>query len=297
MKILITGANGFVGLYVCKQLLQNGHTVIATGKGNCRLPFITHPGFIYRMMDFTDAAATAAILTAEKPAVVIHSGAISKPDQCEREKELAYTVNVTGTENLLKAAKKNKAFFIFLSTDFIFDGKRGMYREDDAPGPVNYYGQTKLLAEEQVKKYPHKWSIIRTVLVYGPPMPLKPTLLSIVKEKLEKGTQYRVVDDQFRTPTYVEDLAAAIAAVAERKTVGVFHIAGPEVFTPYLLACKAALILGLDASLIIRTTTKTLREPAIRPSRTGFTIDKAKNLLGYNPVSFETGLTKSFSQK
>lgn len=297
MKILLTGANGFVGHYLCKHLLQHRHTVIATGKGPCRLPYINNHAFSYIELDFTDGVVTEILLDKIKPDVIIHAGAMSRPDECEKKKEEAYLVNVKGTEHLLAAAALHSSFFIFLSTDFIFDGKRGMYKEEDEPGPVNHYGKTKLMAEELVKQYTRGWSIIRTVLVYGPPMPGRPHLLSNIKETLEKGKTCSMVYNQFRTPTYVEDLAAAIATVAGKKATGVFHIAGAEVLTPYLMACKAAAFLGYDPSLIRRIRTNALAEPAPRPARTGFNIDRAKAILGYNPVSFDKGLAKSFAQK
>lgn len=295
MKVLITGANGFAGHYLTELLLQKKYTVIATGKGSCRLPFQGHSGFVYEEMDFTNAAKTTTVINAHQPDVVVHAGAMSKPNDCEADQEAAYMVNVTGTENLLHASAAWKCLFIFLSTDFIFDGEKGLYCEEDEPAPVNYYGKTKLLAEGLVKKYPFNWAIVRTVLVYGPPIPGRPNLLSIVKEKLEKEEMYSVVDDQFRTPTFVNDLAKSILAVIEKNATGVFHISGDDMFTPFQMACMSAAYLGLDVSLIRRVTAEIFKEPARRPPRTGFNIDKAKAELGYVPVSFETGLQQTFT--
>lgn len=295
MKVLVTGANGFVGHYLCKHLLQNGHLVTATGKGHCRQPYAESREFTYRELDFTNAVTVDAVLVTEKPQVIIHAAAMSRPNDCELDKEQAYLVNVKGTENLLKASAKYNCFFIFLSTDFIFDGKTGMYKEDDEPGPVNYYGKTKLLAEVLVKQYPHHWSIVRTVLVYGPPMSGRPNLLSIVKEKLEKGETYSVVEDQLRTPTYVEDLASALVLISEKKVTGIFHISGNDVITPYQMAAKAAEYLRLDTSLLKKVTADNFKEAALRPLKTGFVTEKARRMLGYKPVSFQEGLQKTFS--
>lgn len=293
MHVLITGANGFLGYYLVDQLLKKNFSVIATGKGENRLPF-SGEKFIYRVMDFTDPFAVDAIFNEYKPGVVIHAGAMGKPDECEMNQMLAYVVNVEGTVNLLLNAEEQKSFFVFVSTDFVFDGERGMYTEDDAPRPINYYGRTKMEAEEAVKDYPFDWCIVRTVLVYGKNYSGRNNILSIVKEKLEKGEEYSVVDDQSRTPTYVEDLAKGIVAIIEQKAKGIFHVSGKDMLTPYQMAIKTAEYLGLNTSLIKKVTAAAFTQPAKRPPKTGFEIEKARKELGYEPVSFDEGLKKTF---
>jgi dTDP-4-dehydrorhamnose reductase len=295
MKILITGANGFLGHYLIKQLLEKGHQVIATGKGDCRLPFYSNKNFDYVPMDFTDPFSVHDVFEKYKPDAVIHAGAMSKPDDCELQQWQAYITNVEGTVTLLLNAEEQKSFFVFVSTDFIFDGERGMYKEEDGAAPVNFYGKTKAEAEDAVKEYEHGWAIARTVLVYGKPLAGRSNILSIVKEKLEKGEEYSVVDDQFRTPTYVEDLATGIVSILEKKATGIYHLSGNDVLTPYKMACKAADYLGLNKSLIKKVTAASFSQPAKRPPKTGFVIDKAKKQLGFTPISFEQGLRKTFN--
>ena len=295
MKILITGANGFSGYYITQRLLFLNHKVIATGKGDCRLPFTEDSNFIYVPMDFTDPFAVHDVFEKFQPEVVVHAGAMSKPDECEQQQWPAYIVNVEGTLTTLMNAAEQKSFFILVSSDFIFDGEKGMYKEDDDPSPVNYYGKTKLEAEEIVKEYEYDWAIVRTVLVYGKPILSRPNILSTVKEKLEKGEIYNVVDDQIRTPTYVEDLAEGIVQIINKKAKGIYHLSGKDVLTPYQMACKAADFLGLDKSLINRVTADSFSEIAKRPPKTGFVIDKARAALGYDPLSFDEGLAKTFS--
>lgn len=295
MKVLITGANGFLGHYLVDKLLAQSVSVVATGKGSCRLTFLTSHSFVYEQMDFTDTCEVDKVLIKHKPAFIIHAGAMSKPDNCETNRELAYNVNVQGTINLLNAAKKYNLFFVFVSTDFVFDGEKGMYNEGDLLYPVNYYGQTKLLAETEVKKYQSDWSIVRTVLVYGKPNSGRNNLLTIVKEKLERGEGYSVFDDQVRTPTYVGDLADGIISIIKSKVTGIFHISGKDTLTPYEMACKTAVFLGLDKTLIKKITVKDMQQIAKRPLITGFNIDKAKKMLNYNPVSFDEGIKLTFN--
>jgi dTDP-4-dehydrorhamnose reductase len=294
MRVLITGANGFIATYLIPALLTQGHTVIATGKGECRLSL---PGlqFVYESMDFTDPFAVHDVFEKYLPEIVVHAGAMSKPDDCEKDQWAAFVVNVEGTVTLLTNAAAYGSHFIFLSTDFIFDGARGMYNEDDAPGPVNYYGKTKLEAEEAVRDYEYDWAIVRTVLVYGKPQDKRGNILSVVKEKLEKKEEYAVFNDQVRTPTFAGDLAAGIVAMIKKKAKGIYHLSGEEVLTPYEMACRLAAYFGYDSSLIKKVTAAEFKQPAVRPLKTGFDISKAKRELGYAPVSFDEGLKKTFS--
>lgn len=295
MTILITGANGFLGYYLVEQLIDSKHQVIATGRGPSRLPFRGQSNFQYEEMDFTDPFSIHDIFEKIKPEVVIHAGAISKPDECELDQMKAFLVNVEGTVQLLINSSELKSHFIFLSTDFVFDGERGMYSEMDLPGPANYYGRTKLEAEEAVKEYEHDWAIVRTVLVYGKNHSGNKNFLEIIREKLERAEEYNVVDDQVRTPTYVEDLAKGIVMIIEKKAKGIFHLSGKDILTPYQMAMKTAAHLQLDGSILKKVTAASFTQPAKRPLKTGFIIDKARKELYYEPLSFDEGLKKTFN--
>jgi len=295
VKILLTGANGFLGHYLTAQLLQKKYQVIATGKGESRLPFAHLQHFEYSTMDFTDPNQVEKVFDKYQPDFVVHAGAMSKPDDCELQQELARRINVEGTGLLLQNATKYKAAFLYVSTDFVFDGDKGMYDEKDTPNPINYYGKTKLEAEVLVQAYSYHWAIARTVLVYGKPLTGRSNILTIVKEKLKKGEEYSVVSDQLRTPTYVEDLAIGIILMIEKKATGIYHLSGADILTPYDMACAVADYLGLNPSLLKKVTAASFSQPASRPLKTGFNIDKASRELGFEPVSFETGLRKTLS--
>ena len=292
--MLVTGSNGFLGYYLVEALLQHGHDVIATGRGECKTPF-RHPSFHYVVMDFTDPYRVHDVFEHYLPEAVIHSGAMTRVDDCGIHQWEAYMANVEGTLNLLSNAESRGCHFIFLSTDFIFDGSRGMYREEDAASPVNFYGKTKLEAEEAVREYPHPCAIVRTVHVYGQPRNGALNFLFLLKSKLERGEEYMVVTDQFRTPTFAGDLVKGIVAILEKGQTGIFHLSGSDMMTPYDMAMKTVSLLGLSANLVKPVTALTFTQPGRRPPRTGFVIEKARKLLGYDPLSFDEGLRQTFS--
>ena len=294
MKILVTGANGFLGYYLCKQLLLQGYKVLATGRGECRLPFIFSPSFNYISMDLADIDQTRTVVSQYNFDFIFHAAAIGKPDDCELDKTRATAINADGTGMLLELIAKTKTPVCYISTDFVFDGKEGNYAEDVLVNPINHYGATKAQAELLVRAYPCDWSIVRTVLVYGRPMTGRSNLLSIVQEKLTQGQTYTVVDDQIRTPTYVEDLVAGLLLLLEKRALGVYNLCGEEILTPFEMAVKTAKYLGLNHELLIRTSSASLQQLAQRPLVTGLKIDKAKEELGFMPRSFEQGLMDTF---
>lgn len=290
--VLITGANGFVGHYLVQQFLSKNYTVIATGRDPGRLK-IKDDRFRFYSFDYTDKKEVEQLFTEVKPAVVIHSGAISSPDECEQNKTGAFLNNVTGTINLLQEAARYKAHFIFLSTDFVFNGKQGFYKEDDEKDPVNYYGETKHLAEEQVRQYAHAWTIIRTVLVYGKAFTGKGNFVTTTVNSLRQKKPLTIFNDQLRTPTFVEDLALAIATIVDKSAKGIFHIAGDEAFTLYGLALEIANQFDLDKSLIIPIKEGDIPLAAKRPKKTGLDCSRAKNELDFEPTSLKDALKKT----
>jgi len=294
MKILITGSNGLLGQHLIKLLIETtGHTILATGRGASRLPFEVSDLYDYFSLDITDGIAVNDFLLAHEPEIIIHAAAMTQPDECELHEVECWNVNVTATRFLLDAAKKINARFIYISTDFVFDGLSGPYKETDIPGPVNYYGSSKLAAEKSVMESGLPWAIVRTVLVYGNILVgNRSNVVSWVKENLITAKPIKVVSDQWRTPTYVEDLARGILLVLEKNAAGIYHISGEEGMSPYDMAVATADYLQLDKSLMTKVDADTFTQPAKRPLRTGFIIDKAKKELGFQPLGFTEALKK-----
>ncbi len=289
-KILITGANGLLGQKLVQLLAgEKGYEVIATGRGPARVPF--HEKVTYFDMDLTGKGLVFEKIARLAPAWIVHCAAISQPDVCETDKELCILHNITATGHLVEAARQSGSKFLFLSTDFVFDGTKGPYVEDDEPNPVNFYGESKYEAEKLLRQSDLHYAIVRTVLVYGVAHSLsRSNIVLWVKNKLEKGEAIRVVNDQWRTPTLVEDLAMGYKLIIDREAMGIYHISGTDYLTPYQLALKTAGVFGLDKKLISPTDASEFREIAKRPLKTGFDISKASEDLGYQPHTIDEGL-------
>ncbi|WP_298712879.1 NAD(P)-dependent oxidoreductase [Chitinophaga sp.] len=290
MKVLITGSNGLLGQYLVQRLAGlPGYEVIATGRGPNRLRMKS--GYAYESVNLADEAAVKGLVDRHKPDVIVHAGAMTQADDCERNKDACWMVNVTATRYLLQGAEKAGAYFLFVSTDFVFDGLAGPYSEEDPVNPVNYYGASKVAAERIVKQSRAQWGIARTVLVYGlADDPRRSNIITWVKSNLEQKKKLKVVNDQWRTPTLVQDLAEGIRLMLDKKAEGIFHLSGKDMLTPFEMANQVAGYLELDTKLLEKVDASTFKQPAPRPAKTGFVIDKAVQELGYAPHSFEEGL-------
>jgi dTDP-4-dehydrorhamnose reductase len=212
-------------------------------------------------------------------------------DSCETDKEGCDKLNVDAVAYLIAAANTAGAHLIHLSTDFIFDGKKGPYKEDDEANPLSYYGHSKLLAENMVREYCTKWSIARTVLVYGVVNDMsRSNIVLWAKGALEKGQPINVVDDQFRTPTLAEDLAKGCQLIEHKQAEGIYNISGKDQMSILELVQRVANYFDLDASVLRVVSSESLNQPAKRPPLTGFDLTKSRKVLGYEPHSFEQGI-------
>lgn len=291
MKILVTGSNGLLGQKVVALLHQQPNVeLVATSRGANKLAAL-FPAVRFVPLDVTDQQQVQQVLTQEKPTHLLHTAALTNVDECELNQAACWQQNVTAVQHLVEACEQHQVHLLHVSTDFIFNGEEGPLAEDASPAPVNYYGQSKLAAEQLVMQCHAPWAILRTVLVYGVAHEYGRTNIVLwVRDSLRAGKHIKVVDDQFRTPTLAEDLAQGCWLAARHNATGIFHISGREMFTPYQMALQAADFFQLDSSLIERVDARSFTQPARRPARTGFIISKAERELGYQPHSFREGM-------
>lgn len=289
-KILITGSNGLLGQKLIDLYLKNNDVkLIATARGINRYPI--DEGYEYAIMDITSFEQVQEVIKKYKPHCIINTAAMTNVDQCEEDMVGAENLNINAVSHLVDAANQVDAHFIQLSTDFIFDGKAGPYKEDDEPNPLSFYGKTKLEAEKIIRAKSNKWSIIRTILVYGIVHDMsRSNIVLWAKNALEKGQPLKIVDDQFRSPTLAEDLAIGCQLVEQKEAEGIYNISGKDQMNIVSLVERVADYFELDKTSIERVSSSTLNQPAKRPPITGFNLEKSIKELGYNPHSFEEGI-------
>ncbi len=294
--ILVTGSNGLLGqkltdLYLTKPNVK----LVATARGQNRHP-VTE-GYTYAEMDISDAGNVQTVMTQYKPDVVIHGAAMTNVDACELDPEACELLNVTATQHLVDAANQVGAHFLFVSTDFIFDGTSGPYKEEDKPAPLSIYGHAKLKAEQIVMNQCTSWAIARTVLVYGLVADMsRSNIVLWARESLANHKKINVVDDQFRSPTLAEDLAMGCALIADQEAKGIFNISGKDQMNIYELVQRVATYFGLSMEHVSMIDSASLNQPAKRPPVTGFDLSKSKRILGYNPHSFDEGIAIIYDQ-
>ena len=291
MKVLITGSNGLLGQKLLHKLRQDPSVeLFATSKGENRVS--EQNGYAYFELDITDEKQVAELIANKKPDVVVNTAAMTNVDLCEDEKHACDALNVDAVRYLADACKKIDAHLIHISTDFIFDGEDGPYTEEDKPNPLSYYGLSKLKSEQILQAHSVKWTILRTIIVFGVGENLsKGNVVLWAKGALEKAEPLNIIDDQFRAPTLAEDLADACILAANKKVYGVFNASGKDIMSIFEMAACIANYFGNDISNLNRISTSTLNQKAGRPPRTGFILDKAIKELGYSPHSFEECLT------
>lgn len=275
MKILVTGANGLLGRKLSSLIQENkNHELLAATRAT---------------LDVTNIGDLRSTTQKFKPDVIVNAAAMTQVDLCEQQRDECWKQNVGSVKNLVEVCAERNIHLVHVSTDFVFNGKEGPLDETAIPEPVNFYGESKLEGERIVLNSQIKAAIIRTVLVYGVTSDMsRSNIVLWVKKNLDEKKPIRVVNDQFRTPTLAEDLAMGCLLAAGKRATGIYHVSGYEMMTPYDIAIKTADLFGLDKTLI--SPVSNFIQPAKRPLKTGFVIDKAIRELGFKPHSFNEGL-------
>jgi dTDP-4-dehydrorhamnose reductase len=280
MKLLITGGSGLLGSKVAKMAQAREDEVFSGYAHN--VPSYGKPV----RFDLLDGPGISDMVERLAPEVIIHSAALTDVDRCEREKELAYKMNVEGTEAIASAAKKAGSFLIYISTDYVFDGQRGMYREEDRPNPLSYYGYSKLLGEHCCGG-----CIVRTCVIYGSrPASGKVNFALWLLSSLKSGKEVRVVTDQFITPTLDTNLSTMVLEVADRRLCNIYNLAGATRISRYDYSLQLAKEFDLDASLIIPSRMSDLQWAAKRPIDSSLDTSKARAELMEKPLPLNEAL-------
>ena len=289
-KILITGANGLLGQTLVNLFSSlDNFNVLAISRGDNRNE--TAKNYTYNSLDITDSIKLTHYIEDKAPHYIINCAAMTNVDQCEAEQERCDLINVEAVKTLVAAIKKDDIHLIHISTDFIFDGENGPYKEEDKPNPINYYGLSKLKAEQVIEQEQIDYTILRTILVYGIVDNMsRNNIVSWVKKSIEDKQEITIVDDQFRMPTLVDDLAEACLLAIQNKAYGIYNVSSSELLSIYEMTLQIAEAFNLDASYIKAIPTSQLNQPAKRPPKTGFILEKSKNSLKLRTLPFKNRL-------
>jgi dTDP-4-dehydrorhamnose reductase len=285
MRLLITGGSGLLGSRVTK-LAPQEHKVTATynrSKIEADYPLVS--------LDITKREDVLSLVSELNPDAVIHCAALTNVDYCEDHKEEAMLVNARATGYLSEACERAGAKMLYVSTDFVFDGEKGMYSEEDEVNPINHYGFSKLEGEKEVLAC-SDYAIARASVLYGWNVQRRLNFVTWVIDRLEKGKEVNIVTDQYASPTLADDAAEAFLRIIERGKKGVFHTAGGERINRYDFARKIAEVFSLKEELINPITSEDLKQTAMRPMDSSLNVRKAERELGIKMMTVREGLER-----
>lgn len=290
MRVIVTGSNGLLGQHIVAQMKKKNIPFIATSKGENRNS--NCPDEAYRSLDIVSTTEWEGLIATFKPTHFIHTAAITNVDYCELNPKECREVNVESTIHLFQKCAAAGVHFQLLSTDFVFDGATGPYRETDKVGPLSEYARSKVAAEnELINSKFDNWSIVRTIILYGPAEKLsRSNLIEWALDALPKQQPMRLVNDQFRAPTWASDLAWGCLRICELDERGIFHLSGPETLSVIDIVKRIAEHCNYSITEIEEISSETLDQPAKRPPKTGFILEKANKVLNYSPKRLEETL-------
>jgi dTDP-4-dehydrorhamnose reductase len=298
MGILVTGSSGMLGQALCNELSgkpaspAGRHEVIGIDINKIQNSKLKIKNFC--RLDLTDRDLTIKKIRDVSPDIIIHCAAYTDVDGCEKNKKKAYKLNVEAAENVAVAASKLGSFLIYISTDFVFNGKKGTpYTEKDRPNPISVYGKTKLEAEIAIKNSVSQYLIIRTSWLFGKG---GENFVDTIIEKAKKEKELKVVNDQTGSPTYTLDLAKAIAWIINGKRFpvnsNILHITNSDSCSWYEFTKEIVNLSGIKNADIVPISSEELARPAKRPKMSILDNTKFNKIYGRNLPNWEDALNR-----
>jgi len=284
VKLLVTGASGLLGSMVATLALKRGHIVFSVYKEH------KPDADLAIKLDLTNFSNVAEVMHKLKPDAIIHTAAYTDVDGCEENRDLAWRVNAEACKHIAISSTDIDAHLIYVSTDYVFDGEKGLYREEDTPNPINYYGYTKLMGEMFVSQYAKSWCIARTSVIYGWGG-TKLNFATWLIENLKQERQVKVLIDQYVSPTLNTNLAQMLIEIAERRLQGILHTSGASRASRYEFAKKLADTFNLSPNLIAPAKMIELQWKARRPKDSSLDTTKCSSILKEaKPLKLEDAL-------
>lgn len=283
MKIFVTGSTGLLGHQVVRLALNSRHEVFAS--------YIRQPPASGEPieLDLLDLQAVKPTITKLKPDAIIHTAAYTDVDGCEANRDVARKINAEATKQVALAADEIGAHLTYISTDYVFNGEKGRYKEDDEPRPIDYYGLTKLEGERHVQASSREWCVARTSAIYGWGGEKKNFATWLV-DNLSSGKQVKVVTDQHVSPTLNTNLAEMVLEISEKRLTGVLHTAGASQVSRYEFAVELAKVFDQDSGLIKQAKMEEMTWVAKRPKDSSLDVSRCMRLLKSKPLEVSEAL-------
>lgn len=285
--ILITGGTGLLG----KGFIETANAEDKIVSLHLRDYSLSGPGASHLRMDLCDKKEIEKLFETHDFDAVIHAAGIASVDFVENNYAESLESNLVGTLNITSACRRKKIYFVYISTNAVFDGKNAPYAESAPVNPVNKYGQIKVECERLVMETLKQFSIVRPILMYGQHHPAgRPNPVTWILDKLLKNEPVQLVNDVFENPLYNLQCGRGLWKIIEKMPSGVFHFAGADTFNRHALGLQVAKAHGLDASLVHAVDSSYFPSIAPRPKNTSFITTRMERELGITPVRFEDGL-------
>lgn len=282
MKVLLTGSNGLLGQAITSIFSRESdiELIQTSAEEKSYLDY----GYTYKTLDITQKDDVKKNVEFYEPDVIINCAAFTNVDKCETERELTWKINVDGVKNLIIAARRSGSKIVHFSTDYIFDGKNGPYIESSVPNPISFYGREKLASENSLITSDIRFTIIRTLVLFGIGNKVKPNFALWMLEELRNNRPVNIVTDQISNVTMIDDLAFGTLKIVEKDCSGIYNIAGSDILSRYDFALKMCEVFKLNKSLVMPITTAMLNQPAPRPLRSGLITLKMESELGFRTM-------------
>ena len=284
-KVLVTGCNGLLGQKVVELIGAHYWTV---GVDLQEKPVASVDE--YAILDISQQEAVLDAAAVILPSAIINTAAVTNVDACERERDLAWRVNVDGVRYLLEASQKANSRLIQISSDYVFDGQEGPYSEDAEPHPIGFYGLTKLESERILTGSKSSWAVVRTNVLYGWANDVRLNFALWIRAQLLAGKYIRAAIDQYSNPTFADNLAQSIQALLRGNYNGIYHVAGRDYVSRWAFALKVAQVFELNQELIAPVISSQLSQRAQRPRWGGLKTDRTAEKLGLKMLNLQAGL-------
>ncbi len=286
LKILIVGGSGLTGSVLAEMAVKY-FDVYATYLSNP----LTIKNCKFFSLDITKSEDVLQLIKKISPDVVVHTVGIPGVDFCETHPDETWRIHVEGTRNIAEGCRNIGSKLIYMSTDYVFDGEKGGYSEDDEPRPISVYARTKLEAERIVQSFGIPYAIVRPAVIYG--WHPKSRFLNWILGKLVKNEKVPAFADQYSCPTLVYNLAEAILKLAETENIGIYHTVGSSCVNRFEFARKTAEIFGFDESLIEPVSSESVKQAAKRPKMLCLDNSKVQKDLRVKFLGIEDGLVET----